>query len=100
MDSSDVEFILKARRQLRAVRWLTLCALVIAVGAFAVSLIFHAHHDAVRSISFGSLFAALLINLDFGPFSGPITRADLIRALEAQVNRNPVALMQMLRAHR
>lgn len=100
MDSIDVDFILKARRQLRAVRWLTVCALVIAAGTLAASLIFSAHHDAVRSVSFVSLLAALLINLDIGPFSGPITRADLIRALEAQVNRNPVALMQMLRAHR
>jgi hypothetical protein len=100
MDSSDVEFILKARRQLRAVRWLTVCALVIAAGAFAVSLIFSAHHDALRSVSLGSLLGALLANSDFGPFSGPISRADLIRALEAQINRNPVALMQMLRAHR
>ena len=100
MDSSDVDFILKARKQLGAVRWLTACTLVIALGCWVVSMVFSIYHEVLRSISFGALLGALLANSDFGPFSGPITRADLIRALEAQVNRNPVALMQMLRAHR
>ena len=100
MDSGDVEFILKARKQLRAARWLTACALVLAIGSLVASQAFSAHHEVFRSVSFSSLVGALLLNSDFGPFSGPITRADLLRALEAQVNRDPVALLQMLRAHR
>jgi hypothetical protein len=100
MDSSDVDFILKARKQLRAVRRLTACSLVIALGSWVVSMVFSSYHEVVRSVSLGALLGALLLNSDFGLFGGKITRADLIRALEAQMNRNPVALMQMLRAHR
>ena len=100
MDSSDVEFILKARRQLRATRWMTGCTIVLSLAALAASVLLSAHHQALRSFSFAALLGAVVANSDFGLFSGVITRADLIRALEAQVNRNPVALMQMLRAHR
>jgi hypothetical protein len=82
----------KARKQLRAARWLTCAALVIAVGSFLISIFGNGSHELARSIASATLFGAFLINSDIGLFSGPITRGDLIRALEAQVNRNPGAL--------
>jgi hypothetical protein len=100
LDSSDVDFILKARKQLSAIRWLTACSLLLAGSSLVAAMVFRSHHELLRSLSLAGLLGAFLVNSDIGLFGGPISRADLIRALEAQVNRNPVALMQMLRAHR
>jgi hypothetical protein len=93
MDSTDVDFVLRAKRDLRLTRGLTIVAIAVAVASWIVSIFPIAHHDIARSISWGALFGGLLINSDFSLFSVHVTRASLIRALEGQLNRDPEALM-------
>jgi uncharacterized integral membrane protein len=93
MDSADVDFVLKAKRDLRLTRGFTLVAIAVAIASWIVSIFPVAHQDIARSISWGALFGGFLINSDFSLFSVHITRASLIRALDGQLNRDPQALM-------
>jgi hypothetical protein len=93
MDSADVDFVLKAKKDLRVTRGITMVAIVVAVASGLVSTLPIAHQDFARSLSWGALFGALLITADFPLFSVLSTRAGLIAALERQVNRDPEALM-------
>jgi uncharacterized Tic20 family protein len=93
MDSTDVDFVVKAKRYLRLTRGVTIVAIAVAVASWIVSILPVAHQDIARSISWGALFGGLLINSDFSLFNVQVTRASLIRALEGQLNREPEALM-------
>ena len=50
------------------------------------------YHQLAVSLSYGSLIGAFVVNADFSWHSHRITRADLIRMIEAQISRDPAAL--------
>jgi hypothetical protein len=96
MESTDVYFVLRAKRELRFTHWATIAVLAAAVASWIASFFPIVHHDLARAVSFGALLGALLVNTDFSLYSGGrITRARLIAALEAQLNRDPEALKLM-----
>lgn len=93
MDTSDVDFVLKAKKQLRYLRMFTTLGVLIAIAAWLVSFISVRFHDIAQAISSGALLGALLANTDLGMYGAPITRHRLIAALESHANRDAAALV-------
>jgi hypothetical protein len=92
MDSADVDFVLSAKRQLRITHRLTIVAVAVAFASWIASTILKDHHDVAQAIACGALLGAFLVNSDFALFGSKVSRARLIQALEAQLNRDSEAL--------
>jgi hypothetical protein len=92
MDSSDVDFVIDAKRQLRFARQLTSVAIGVALISWFASMVLRDHQDLARAAAIGALLGAFLVSSDFALSGSKISRARLIGALEAQLNRNPDAL--------
>jgi hypothetical protein len=97
MELTDVDFVLKAKAQLRRTRQITIVAVALGLALLAGSIVLKGlYHDLAISMSYGSIIGALLANSDFSLYSfGLITRARLIEVVEAQVNRDPKALQYL-----
>lgn len=95
MVSDDIDFVLRAKRQLRFANRLTVIAIAIAIASWIASIVLKDQHDLALAIAFGALLGAFLVSSDV-PLSGSVIgRAELINALEAQLNRNAEALKQI-----
>jgi hypothetical protein len=93
MDITEFNLLEKAKRQLAFIRAGTIVAVALWLGSLLASMLLTGpYHQLAVSLSYGSLLGALLLNADFTLSSSVITRADLIRVIEAQVNRDPAAL--------
>jgi hypothetical protein len=92
MDSSEVDFVVRAKRQLRVARRLTIVAVGLAIASLIASIVLKEHRYLARAIAYGALLGAFLVTSDFALSGSIISRARLIEALEAQLNRNAEAL--------
>jgi hypothetical protein len=92
MDITDVDFVIRAKKQLRLSRWISGVAIATSIAALVALVFTHDHHDLAASISYGALLGAFLVNSDFLVSGAVLTRSNLIAALETQINRDPAAL--------
>jgi hypothetical protein len=92
MDSTDVDFVLRAKKQLRITHRLTVVSIGIALTSWMASIVLKDHRDLAQGIAYGALVGAFLVTSDFAFFGSTISRGRLIQALEAQLNRDSEAL--------
>ena len=92
MDSTDVDFVLRAKKQLQISHRLAIVAVGVAIAAWIASIVLKDHHDLAQAVAYGALLGAFLGTSDFALFGSIISRARLIKALEAQLNRDSEAL--------
>jgi hypothetical protein len=96
MDNFLVDQLLKAKKQLKITRFVTIGATVCWLGgAIAAVMLTGFFHDFASAFSYASLGSAFLISTDLPLQGGGGTRAALIRAIETQINRDPNALKEL-----
>ena len=97
MDNILVDQLLKAKKQLKVSRTVTIVATVCWLGGAVAAAMFSGHilYKFASAFSYGSLVGAFLINTDFVMQRSVATRAALIRIIETQVNRDPNALKEL-----
>jgi hypothetical protein len=93
MDVTQLKTLQTAKRQFTFIRAGTLFAVALWLGSLLASMLLKGpYHQLAVSASDGAILGAFFLNADIGLFSGVITRADLIRIIEAHANRDPKAL--------
>jgi len=90
MTQPEIELFLRAQRQQRLVRTITLAAICIAVVAVALLVSGVGGQYSLAGLG-GALLGALLVNSDFGG-AGIVSRGQLLGLIEAQISRDPDAL--------
>jgi hypothetical protein len=91
MDQLDIDMFLTAKRQLKIRHWfLYLCgALMVVSGGFAILGIGLPYS---KSILWGSVFGALLVNSDWLSARSAYSRQRLLGIIQSQISRDPEAL--------
>jgi hypothetical protein len=97
MNNILVDQLLKAKKELKLSRAVTIVATVCWLGGAVAAAMVSGHffHEFASAFSYGSLVGAFLINTDFVMQRSVATRAALIRMIETQLNRDPNALREL-----
>ena len=93
MDDISITTLIRARKHQRKLRFVNILCLILLI-TYATMEYFGVEVAYLKSVAIGLAIAVVVNNLDF-KFSSPVTKADLITALEVQLSRDPEALRKL-----